>query len=437
MAAEPDPRPLTGGAVMSAASRVVVAVAGALTTIVIARLLGPDGSGGYATAQTILLIGVVATTLGIEHGIAYFVSAGEWQARRAFATSMKLAVTIGTAGAGAAVALRLAFPGAFADLTVGETVAVAAALPFWLVFFYTGYVALSIDRYEAFVIPPAAQAVLTSVLGLVGAVVADLSGAVAGMALATVLVGLATAVWGVRRLPAVAAPAARGILRRAMSFGIRGYLANALQVLNYRLDVFILSAAASTAAVGHYAVAVGVTTVLWLLPNALSDVLFPRIASLTARDEEAHREMVELKGLRHVVVIAVVVMAVLVLALLLLVVPVYGEDFRPAIDVGLILLPGTALLGIANVLSSSLLGRGFPQYGLYTVALTLPVTIVLFVLLIPPLEAEGAALASTISYTLTALLTVVFYRRVTGRGVVRAMIPTRDEWLDLVRLVKR
>jgi O-antigen/teichoic acid export membrane protein len=347
---------------------------------------------------------------------------------------MRIAIVAGVIGAGLGVGARLALPEAFAGLTVGETAAAAAALPFWLAFFYTGYVALSIDRYEAFVVPPAVQAVLAFAFGLAGAIAFDLAGAVAGLAIGTAMVGVGTAVWGARRLPATAAPEPPGIVKRAMSFGIRGYMANALQFLNYRIDIFILSAAASAAAVGQYAIAVGVTTVLWLLPNALADVLFPRIATLTARDAEEHREMVELKGLRHVVVIAVLVTAVLALALVLLVVPVYGEEFRPAIDVGLILLPGTALIGIANVLGSSLLGRGFPQYGLYTVAITVPLTIVLFATMIPAWEAEGAALASTISYTVTTALTIFFYSRVTGRNVARAMIPTRSEWHDLVNV---
>src|SRR5256886_13178689 len=52
---------------------------------------------------------------------------------------------------------------------------------------------------------------------------------------------------------------------------------------------------------GYYAVAVALTNAIWLLPAALSGVLFPRIASL-ARDESVGKETMEraeTKSLRH------------------------------------------------------------------------------------------------------------------------------------------
>lgn len=422
---------------MSAGSRVVVAAAGAVVSVVIARLLGPDGSGGYAAAQTIVLVLSVLTTLGVESGISYYVSSGRWHPWQAWMAAMRVAVVAGAVGIVLGAVARLAFPSAFAGLSFGTSIVAVAALPFWLAFFYTGFVALSIDRYEAFSGPPALQALLTLVLATVGAVFFDVAGAVAGMTLATVIVGLGTAVWAARRLTDARGEPEPGALRRATSFGLRGYLANALQVVNYRVDVFVLSAAVGSAAVGQYAVAVALTGVLWLLPNALADVLFPRIASLAAPEGEATRDMVETKGLRHVVIVIVAVSVVIALALVLLVVPVYGEAFRPAIAVGLILLPGTALIGIANVLASSLMGRGYPQYALYTVICTLPPTLVLYAVLIPAEGARGAALASTLSYAGNFVLTAFFYRRVTGRGVLRGMVPSRDELRDIIALGRR
>ena len=44
-------------------------------------------------------------------------------------------------------------------------------------------------------------------------------------------------------------PASFFAMRRAMSFGIKGYSANALQLVNFQLDLFILAAVAPTAEV--------------------------------------------------------------------------------------------------------------------------------------------------------------------------------------------
>ena len=434
---EPPPRPLTGGAVMSAASQVTVAATGAIATIFVARLLGPDGSGRYAIAQTLIAMLTVATTLGVEHGIAYYVSTGRWAPRSAHRAAQRVAVVSGLTGAGLGVLARLIVPSAFDGLSVATTAIAAGALPFALSWFYFTFVALATDRYEAYVLPAAVQSTTALVLVILLAALFGVPGAVLGFSLAHVGTALGAAVAARRTVDRdggrAKRPAETDQLRRAIRFGVKGYAANALQFLNYRVNVFILAGVATAADVGHYAVAIAVTSVMWLMPAALSNVLFPRIAALSARSGEegvATRSMVETKSLRHTVVIVAVSSVVLALALVLLVVPVYGPDFRPAIVLGLILLPGVALIGVAGVLSATIVGRGRPGYSLITALITTPLTIVLYVLLIPPFGAIGAALASTVSYTCSFLLAAIFYQRVTGAGVLARLVPTRSELAD-------
>ena len=428
----PAHRPLTGGAVMGVVSRMVVAATGAATTILIARLLGPDGSGGFFAAQTLVLLVTVLAALGVEHGIAYYVSAGAWAAASALRAALRLVAVSGVVGALVVTAARLVVPSAFSGLGVWETLAAAAGVPFWLALTNSSFSALAVDRYEAYVLPPALQSALALALAGAGAIAFGLGGAIVGVTLATAIVGAAISRWALRRLRR-AAPDPPGMLRRAVAFGVKGYAANALQLLNYRGDIFILSAVSGAAADGQYSVAV--TSVLWLLPNALAEVVFPRIARLSADGSAAaQREMVEVKGLRHVTLSVAAVSAVLALAIVTLLVPVYGDLFRPAVAPALILLVGSALIGIANVLASSVAGRGRPELNLYTVLVSTPITLALYALLIPPLDATGAALASTVSYGVNFVMTARFYRRLTGRSALWGMLPGADELGDLRRL---
>lgn len=427
---ETPPRALKSGAILASTSRVGVAITGAIATIVLARVLGDDGWAGYFLAQSLILLLLASSTLGIEHGIAYYVSSGRWRARAAFSAALKVAVCMGAVGACAGLAARLLFPSAFAGLSVWQTAIVVAALPFALVLQYASYLALAIDRYEVATLLPMAQAALVLVLAVGGAVAFGLEGAVVGLTLATVSVGIAAIVWGRRRLPSGAATVP-GQLRRATSFGLKAYAANALQLANYRLDLFVLSAVASTAAVGSYALAVALTSLLWLLPRAVSDVLYPRVARLSRGGDEDQREMVETKSLRHVSLVTIVSTVFLAVAMLLLVVPVFGEEFRPAVSLGLILLPGAAAIAISSVLAATVVGRGKPAYSLYAALAITPLTVVLYATLIPWLGADGAAIASTVSYLGSFVLWCGFYRRMTGRRVSRLLVPTRSELHDL------
>lgn len=108
------------------------------------------------------------------------------------------------------------------------------------------------------------------------------------MAISHLLAAL-TVLWWARRAPHGVGDGHPRQLRRSVSFGLKGYAANAMQFLNHRLDLFIVSAAVGAAAVGQLAVAIAVTSVLLLLPQALSDVLFPRVAALSTGAERTIR----------------------------------------------------------------------------------------------------------------------------------------------------
>lgn len=431
--ASPPARPLTGGAVMSATSRVTVALTGALTTIFVARLLGPDGAGGFAIALTLVLLLTTVASLGVEHGIAYYVSSGRWGARDALRVVWRVAGVAGVVVAAAGLALRLLVPSAFGDLSVASTAVVVGTMPFALGWFYGSFVALAVDRYEIFALPPAVQSATAMVLVVVLGLVAGLPGAVLALAISHLLAALAV-LWWSRRAPHGTGDGHPRQLRRSISFGLKGYAANAMQFLNQRLDLFIVSAVVGAAAVGQLAVAIAVTSVLLLLPQALSDVLFPRVAALSAGSgagDHASRAFVEAKGMRHAVIVILTATVVIAAALLLLVVPVYGAQFGPAIELGLILLPGVALIGLGQILSATIVGRGRPIYSLYSALIVTPLTIGLYLWLVPALGAEGAALAKTASYTLSFALALHFYRRVTGGAPLGLFVPTRDELADL------
>jgi O-antigen/teichoic acid export membrane protein len=440
VATGPQPRPLAPGAALATAGQVAAAASAALVAVAVARLLGPAGMGAYTIGVSLLLMLTSFGTLGLETGLVYLVGSGRWRPRRAWLETQAAAVAIGLAAGAVGIGARLLAPDAFEGLSLGLVAVVCAALPFALSWLYASSALLAADRYEDYVVPPLvhAAALLVAVASLAAAF--GLEGAIGGLALAHLAAAAAAAQRSRRAFP-LAGDGDRGRrlenLRQATRFGGKTYLANALQFLNYRLDLFVLNAAAAQAAVGHYSVAVSVTSLGLLLPRALSSVLFPRVSALTAGAEEtrAYRDLVEAKSVRHAGLLSFGSALALVAVLVVLVPPIFGSAFRPAVGLGLILLPGVALLGVANVLMATVVGRGRPEYSLAITIVTTPVTIALYLLLIPRFDATGAAVASTVSYTLSSVLAVVAYRRVTGRRVRDRLLPTRDDLADYRRLL--
>jgi O-antigen/teichoic acid export membrane protein len=289
---------------------------------------------------------------------------------------------------------------------------------------YEGYAALELTHSSVLLVVGAGLAIP---FGLIGAVIGLPAAALAGAGAGALLLAR----------EAIRDPVADsgGSLWRASRFGLQSWGANLLQQVNYRFDIVILGGFASVSDVGVYSVALTLTGIAWVLPQALQTVLFPRAASL---DEAAVAGEVSFeesdaaltKAIRHGVLLTLPA-ALLVGALLLVAVPLlYGGEFHDTTTLGFVLLPGVLMLGIGKILSSAIAGRGYPRYTLYVGLISVPLTVGLYFALIPPFDAWGAAIGSSVSYGLTALLTLGFFRKLTRIGLREGLVPTRDDISD-------
>jgi O-antigen/teichoic acid export membrane protein len=437
----PPPRRLVVGASAALVGQLSTVAGSIVTSIFVAQMFGPAGTGTYALIGNLFAAVLLLAALGLPTGITFLVSRGTWPARRALRESFAAAVPMGLAG----TALGLAFY-AWTDHSVlngigrGEVAAVMAVVPFGLVWLFCSAIAIGRDLYERIATFQLSRAGL-SVAAVIGLGIAfGLNGAILGFALAQVL-GAAAAGASLARFNRreTVDPALRSDrrettrpLRTALRFGRRAWSADVLQFLNYRLDLFILAAYVARAEVGLYSLAVSLTMLAWLVPSAIGQVLLPRTASLDSASTAGHVSRADANGavarvIRHTVILQLPTGAVVVVLLTVGIPLVYGAPFHGSIALGLLLLPGVLAASVAKVVSPVITGRGFPIYSVYNVLITVPVTVTLYYLLIPPLGATGAALASTASYTLTTILAMYFYRRATGSSVRAALVPTRAD----------
>ena len=161
------PRPLTEGAVRSGVSQFVSAGAGALTTLILARVLGPAGIGRYAVTIALIIGLQTFATLSLQVSIGYFVGRGTWPPRQAFATTQLAALGLGLTSVAVALLIRALFPSAFHNISVGLVLVAAASLPCALSWTFAAAVALAVDHYELYAVPQALQTTVGIVVILV------------------------------------------------------------------------------------------------------------------------------------------------------------------------------------------------------------------------------------------------------------------------------
>ncbi len=383
---------------------------------IIARWLGPGGKGMLSLA--LLVPGIVALFLsgGIAVANVYFAGSRRLSLDQLAANSTALGL-IGSV-LGVVVVGLLAKSGWLNWLVPDVPAALIGlamiSLPVLLLNTYFSALMQGTQQIPALNVVNVGQGILTLALTLL--LVVGLGWGISGAVLAVFgagLGGLVAMTWILRRAGAHFRPRLdRVVLHQTYGYGLRGYVGNVLQFFNYRLDVLLVNGFLGPAAVGIYGAAVGLAELLWYLPNAVGFVIFPK-ASAT-RAEEMNRFTPRVFGLT----LGLTAVGAVVLALLgpLLIRIVFGPAFSASYAPLLALLPGIVLLGGGKVLTSELAGRGYAHYNSINAGMALVLTVVLDLVLIPRLGVTGAAIASTVAYSVIFVTAVFFYLVVSRRS---------------------
>jgi O-antigen/teichoic acid export membrane protein len=197
----------------------------------------------------------------------------------------------------------------------------------------------------------------------------------------------------------------RTILRLAIVMG-------AVQVVNlvgYRIELFILELYDGVAAVGIYSIAMQAAEAMWLVPAAIATAITGPVVHDDEHDAARLVARSAAKGLLYTAGVAVVVG----LAAPFLIPLLFGDDFEPAWKPLALLLPGIVAYGPVTILVVYLSVRhGRPNLSLIVAVAAMAVTTALSVVLIPPYGAEGAAVASAAGYVVGAVLAWALFRLV-------------------------
>ena len=368
-------RHLGAGAALSVLAQAGPLLAAAVLSIVLARTIGPSGNGRFALLVTLSGITSLVVSLGLHAGITYEVSRRRWSCPRAFRTSYRTGSSSGSSASlgGLGVFIPLQRLGVRRDRRSTWRVLALASLPPVLAYQYADAILLARERYEAYAWT--SELAHAAVLFVVGA----------GLAIPFGLDRRRHRAFSRRRSSArlvggllLAQEARRDIRLRQrrlacdgrFRFGLQSWGANLLQQVNYRFDIVILAGFATARDVGVYSVALTLTGIAWVLPQALQTVLFPRTASLdeaaiAGRAEPADESDDALaKAIRHGVLLTLPAAARRPPPARRRAAPLRSSSTRRS-ALGFILLPGVLLLGIGKILSSAIAGRGYPRYTLY------------------------------------------------------------------------
>src|SRR5690554_2355710 len=219
------------------------------------------------------------------------------------------------------------------------------------------------------------------------------------------------------------------IIKPMLSLGVVYAIALFVINLNYKVDIILLDKLSTAYELGIYTKGAGITQYLWQIPMLFSTIVFAR--SAVSKDDKTFSLKVA-QLLRVSFIIIGVVSIGLLLFSDLIIVGMYGESFRGSISVLNYLLPGVLILTIYKVMNMDLAGKGKPWISMKAMLPALVLNILLNIWLIPSMGANGAAVSSTISYSLAGLLFLVFYSKEVSIPI-RTIVSLKKSDLDPIR----
>ena len=399
--------------------------AGLFVAIVfVTRSLGPEGRGTIAFITVAAMLLARVARLGVTEATTVY-AAQRLPARPALLANVLLSSIVGSiVGAsllcGALVAIPEARPAGFEDIE--------------LVLLGVGAVGSALaDAGYAFVLGCSRFRLHALVTGISAWVYALVVAAIwLGFGLTVVS---ATLAWiAVQALKGVVllTVAARSVglarpdlplLFESIRFGIRGWFGSISDALNDRLDQILVAYLASQATLGVYAVAVNASEMLFYLPAAAATAILPLVAR--AHPESRRDQVVgAFRSVGLLTLVAVGLGSVLGSLLLPL---VFGAPFEASVAPFLLLLPGTFGFLALSVFSSALLASGASGRSSFGPVVSLGVTCVLDVVLIPRHGAAGAAVAASAGYVLGGATSLLLYRGLARFSWRSLVVPRRTD----------
>jgi O-antigen/teichoic acid export membrane protein len=388
-------------------SRATVIVCGVLTSVLTARYIGPIGNGIIATLTVYPDLLMSVGSLGIRQSTTYFI--GQKKHDEKDIVSSILYVWIFSSLFCLALCyllLKFSTKGDYSN----EMVALAiVAIPFSLFNTYASGVFLGKNNIKEFNrinwVPNVIRFVGTLVLVVFFAM--DVRGAMIGIIAGYFFLSFLV-FKKLKKIVPLKFKYNPEIIKGLLRLGIIYAISFLIISLNYKVDVMLLERLSTDYEIGIYSKGVSVVQYLWEIPTLLSTIIFARSA-VSKDPKEFSYKVATLLRICTVVILAVSVVFYFLSDFIMI--TMYGEAFAPSAMVQKLLMPGILLLTVFKVLNMDLAGKGKPWIAMKAMVPSLILNVILNYMWDAKYGANGASLASTVSYALSAVLFLYFYAK--------------------------
>ncbi|MEA2370663.1 MAG: hypothetical protein QOH12_1057 [Solirubrobacteraceae bacterium] len=435
---DPDPTADTGQAGVGRAFGWSVISSGGIlflgiaTGVLLARELGPDLRGALAAALLVPSLVAPLGVIGLVEAISFFVARRSAPDGELLGSALALTIASSVVVTGASAGLVALVVGGQSPGTLTSAYLFLVSLPFTMVtLVLAGYV--NGHHRFAWTQTLRVSVVLIAAGGLFIAAVfghLDVRTAVLVYLAANLFTG-ALAIMMVKSLLNEPLTVKRATARELLAFGGRSFASTIAWRLNERIDQPFIAIFLAPAQLGLYVTAVTLASLALLIGSSIIFVALPVMSGLEDPDERRRLA----SALIGVTLIASVVLTLpLFVGTGFLLDLFFGHAFAVVAPVARILLVASVVISVNRAIESVLIGIGRPADAAKAELLTLPVTAVGLLVLLPLIGLPGAGWTSLAAYLTAFVLISRRAAKALGTTQRRLLMPGRE---DLEALVLR
>jgi len=378
-----------------------------LASIVVARMLGPEGQGIVASLLAVVAIAQQFGHLGVYASIIRFVGADKSLYEKACGNSLMLGTVLGGILTVILIGLAVAYPPLYGDIGLTYITVYALAVPFSLIITMFQGVMLSLNR----ITPYNLLIMLRAFMVFAGAILILKYMGLGIMALVAFLV-FVEAFSALLHVASSYVNRKFGLcfdfkfIKRMMGYGLKVYVATSLTILVFKFDIVLVNYFLGQAQAGIYSVSAKIAELLYMAPATIALIFFPAATRMGDRSRPFAKKV--LLGVGILMLFTSIVSYVLAEPL---VKGLFGEAYAGSTLPFIILIPGIFFISLETILMNYYAAKDMPFFAIATPFIGLFSNIILNIIFIPRYGISAAAATSTISYTLMFLLFLAYFIR--------------------------
>jgi O-antigen/teichoic acid export membrane protein len=387
-------------------TRMLLLLIGIASSVLTARLLGPEGRGVLAIMTSITLIGVQFGNLGFHGSNTFYVAKSKNLLPILIGNSLLIAVVLGFSTA----MLIWMFFNIWTNLIPLNGIylilpLIAIPLGLFSLFIHNLLIGVQeIARYNRvdFITGVLGIFLLVSVyiFGNVNVITVYLLGLV-GYIVSTILNYLGL-IPHLKKNPFISL----AHIQKSFRYGRKVYLSSLFSTLIKRIDLLMVSYFLGYKEAGIYAISIGLINLLFIFPEVIGMIAFPKMVSMDSWTEKVvfvNKVVMLVSAIMLTTSFLVLIFGQWIITLM------YGDEFQQAAEPLIWYLPGVIVLSIEVMYRRILTSIDYPPLIVYSWCIVFIVNFILNIYFIPSFGISGAAAASSLSYVLICSSTIYLF----------------------------